>query len=84
MTCKQLTEFIADYRSGALPPAVRAEFEAHLAACPDCVRYLQTYEDTIRLARGAFAATDDPLPADVPEKLVHAILAARAKTRDGP
>lgn len=79
MTCKQLTEFIVDYRSGALPPAVRVEFDSHLAECADCVRYLQTYEDTIRMARGAFAATDDPLPPNVPEQLVQAILAARAK-----
>jgi anti-sigma factor RsiW len=81
MTCKQLTEFIADYRSETLPPAARAEFEAHLAECPDCLRYLQTYEDTVRLARGVFAATGDPLPTDVPEELVQAILAARAKAK---
>jgi anti-sigma factor RsiW len=79
MTCKQLTEFIMDYRSGALPPAVRVEFEAHLAACADCVRYLKTYEDSIRLARGAFGAPDDAVPADVPEELVQAILAVRSK-----
>jgi anti-sigma factor RsiW len=81
MTCKQLTEFIADYRSGALSPEERAEFDAHLAGCPDCVRYLQTYEDTIRLAQDALGAPDDPLPADVPAELRQAILAARAKRR---
>jgi anti-sigma factor RsiW len=81
MTCKQLTEFIVEYHSGALSPAVRVAYAAHIAECADCVRYLQTYEDTIRLARGAFTAADDPLPDDVPEKLVQAILAARSKDR---
>jgi anti-sigma factor RsiW len=82
MTCKEFSEFIVDYRSGGLPPAVRAEFETHLAECADCARYLKTYEDTIRLARGAFgAADDDPVPADVPEELVQAILAARGKAK---
>jgi anti-sigma factor RsiW len=81
MTCRQLTEFIIDYRSGALRPDVHAQFEAHLAECSDCVAYLKTYEDTVRLARGAFAVPDDPIPAEVPEKLVHAILAARGKGR---
>ena len=81
MTCKQLTEFIAEYRAGALPPWERTEFEAHLAECPDCVRYLKTYDETVRLARGALGASDDPVPADVPEKLVQAILAARSKRR---
>jgi anti-sigma factor RsiW len=79
MTCRQLTDFIIDYRSGALHPSVHAQFEAHLAECTDCGAYLKTYEDTIRLARGAFGVPDDPIPADVPQKLVHAILAARSK-----
>lgn len=81
MTCRQLNDFIVDYRSGALSPDVRTQFDAHLAACADCVAYLKSYEETIRLARGALRAPDDPIPADVPEKLVHAILAARSKQR---
>jgi anti-sigma factor RsiW len=81
MTCQQLTDFIIDYRSGALSPDVRAQFEAHLADCSVCVTYLKSYEDTVRLARSALGAPDDPIPADVPEKLVHAILAARSKQR---
>ena len=79
MTCRELTEFIIDYRSGALSPDVRAQFEAHLAECRDCVTYLKSYGETIRLARGAYGKPDDPIPADVPEKLVEAILAARRK-----
>jgi len=79
MTCRELTDFILDYRSGTLSREVRAQFDAHLAQCSDCVTYLQSYQDTIALARGALGGPDDPLPADVPEKLVHAILAARGK-----
>ena len=79
MTCGQLTDFIIDYRSGALRPDVRAEFDAHLAACSDCVTYLESYKNTIALARGALGAPDDPVPSSVPERLVQAILAARAK-----
>ena len=79
MTCRQLTDFIIDYRSGTLSPDVRAEFDAHLAECSDCVTYLKSYEDTIALARGAVGAPDDPIPTDVPERLVTAILAARRK-----
>lgn len=79
MTCRQLTDFIIDYRSGTLSPDVRAEFDAHLAECSDCATYLKSYGETIRLARGAYGQPDDPIPADVPERLVHAILAARSK-----
>jgi anti-sigma factor RsiW len=81
MTCGQLTDFIIDYRSGALRPDVRAAFEAHLAECSDCVAYLKSYEDTIALARGALGALDDPVPSSVPEELVQAILAARRTRR---
>jgi anti-sigma factor RsiW len=52
------------------------EFERHLAVCPSCVAYLKTYEQTILLAK---AAADDPVPPDVPDSLVRAILAARSK-----
>jgi predicted anti-sigma-YlaC factor YlaD len=73
LTCREVTDFVADYLSGELALDVRAVFDEHLAECPDCVTYLRTYEDTIRLACDA----DEPVPAAVPEKLVRAILATR-------
>ena len=57
----------------------RAEFERHLSVCPSCVNYLKTYEQTIILTK---IAGDDPVPAEVPESLVQAILAARSKPVD--
>ena len=81
MTCQQLTEFIMDYCSDGLTRKERAEFEAHLAKCADCVRYLKSYEETIRLARGAVFNPDQSVPVDVPEELVRAILAARPQRR---
>ena len=81
MTCRELTEFLIDYRSGGLTPEQRARFELHLADCAECVTYLRSYEGTIRLARGALGSPDDPLPSEVPEQLVQAILAARPRGR---
>jgi len=78
LTCRDFIEFLAAYLVGELSPEERATFEAHPAECPDCVRYLRTYEDAVTLAKGAFEP-DDPLPADVPDELVQAILAARRK-----
>ena len=78
MTCRELVEFLADYMAGELPAKVRRVFEAHLADCPECVTYLRSYADTVRLAR-ACAETDDAVPAEVPERLVRAILAARRR-----
>jgi hypothetical protein len=38
--------------------------------------YLKTYEKTVQLTK---TAADDPVPAEVPESLVQAILAAQRK-----
>jgi anti-sigma factor RsiW len=79
MTCRELVEFLSAYLAGELAREERGRFEEHLAVCPECARYLRSYEETIALARGAFAHPDDPVPADVPEELVRAVLAARRK-----
>jgi anti-sigma factor RsiW len=79
MTCRELTDFLGAYLDGELSDEVRRRFEEHLAACPECAAYLETYRGTVKLARDAFRDPDAPVPADVPEDLVKAILAARRK-----
>jgi anti-sigma factor RsiW len=79
MTCRDFIEFLLEYSSGELSPEQRREFDAHLAECPWCVAYLRTYERTIRLGKAAFAEPEASVPADVPEELVRAILAARGR-----
>jgi anti-sigma factor RsiW len=77
MTCREFTAFIIDYYAGELPVGTVASFELHLALCPNCVQYLRQYETTVSLERAAFSEPDGTLPAEVPEELVQAILAAR-------
>ena len=79
MTCREFIDFLADYRSEQLPAEERARFEAHLGECPECVAYLKSYEDTVKLAKGAFRHWGEDVPDEVPKKLVQAILAARTK-----
>ena len=79
MTCRDFITFLLEYSSGELSPEQRREFDAHLAECPWCVAYLNTYEQTIRLGKAAFAQPEAPVPAEVPEELVQAILAARGR-----
>lgn len=74
ITCRQLIDFIGAYLDGDLPDEERAEFERHLAVCPSCVAYLSTYRKTVTLAQ---LAGSDPVPADVPESLIQAILRVR-------
>lgn len=77
--CNEFVEFLDAYLEGTLPPEQVAEFDNHLSGCPPCVAYMQTYVETTRLGRTALLRTDDPVPAEVPEKLVLALLAARGK-----
>jgi anti-sigma factor RsiW len=65
---------LLEYVEDGLPAETRQRFDTHIAACPDCVRYLETYRATIKA--GPLAMADD-LPAEVPEDLVQAILKAR-------
>jgi anti-sigma factor RsiW len=88
VTCRELADFIDDYRNGALDADVRACFERHLTRCPNCVRYLAAYEKTIALGRRAFAAEEQgeqPTAASgAPEDLIRAILAARPRAHPDP
>jgi anti-sigma factor RsiW len=77
MSCRDLIAFLDRYLAGEVPAGERARFEEHLAACPGCVVYLRTYEDTVRLGKAACGDPDAPVPSDVPEELVRAVLAAR-------
>lgn len=81
MNCRTFIEFMLEYFADALSPEERAAFEAHLGECPECVAYLQQYEQTVKLGKAACCHEDEPIPED----LVRAILAARPPGDDrGP
>ncbi len=73
LTCKEILDFLDNYLSGNQAADVRAEFDRHLAVCPMCRDYLQTYSATVRLAD----ASRQAVTQDAPEDLIQAILAAR-------
>ena len=77
ITCRELIDFLADFVEGGLAPEQRREFDRHLAVCPSCVNYVESYKAAIQVGKAAFCHPDDPAPADVPEELIAAILAAR-------
>ncbi|MGE0821604.1 MAG: anti-sigma factor [Candidatus Binatia bacterium] len=77
LTCRQFIEFLMDYLSRNLPMAAHAQFEYHLSDCPECMAYLREYQTTIDLSKMPFSALDSPVPPEVPEELIAAILNAR-------
>ena len=47
--CTDLVGLLADFVEHHLPPAIHAELERHLAACPRCIAQLKTYQSTVSL-----------------------------------
>jgi anti-sigma factor RsiW len=77
VTCKELADILDDYVAGTMPVGQRNLVDEHLAFCPDCRHYLASYRQTVALGKAAFARTDDPVPASVPDGLVAALRASR-------
>jgi anti-sigma factor RsiW len=70
--CKQFVEDVTAYLEGALPEAMMALVEHHLADCPHCREYLAQMRETIALT-GSLADEDvDAIPDDVRSRLLDA------------
>ena len=48
LSCQEFVELVTEYFEGAMPPVERERFDAHLAVCDPCQRYLEQIEVTIR------------------------------------
>ena len=75
LSCKELVELVTEYLEGALSPAERARFEAHLASCRGCRAYLEQMRWTIRTLG---TLTEDSIPAEAKRKLLGTFRAWRA------
>jgi len=78
ITCREFDEFVLDYIDDELSERHRSIFELHLRLCPECRQYLVAYQRASEAGRAVFPPTDAPVPDDVPEDLIKAILKARS------
>jgi len=77
LTCSEFEAFVLRYLEGELPARQRKLFEWHIRMCRECRDYLAAYQRSIQVGRALLPGPDDPIPEDVPEDLVKAVLAAR-------
>jgi anti-sigma factor RsiW len=77
LTCRDFVTFLGDYLDGRLSGEQVSRFNEHLSRCPPCVTYTETYLTAVRIGKSVLRDSDESVPADVPEDLVQAILAAR-------
>ena len=64
--CRQVVELIMSYLDDTLDPVERRAFEAHIADCCNCWRFLRSYRATIALGQ---RLRDEDIPCDVRERL---------------
>jgi hypothetical protein len=76
ISCHQLIEFCLDYVDGALPEEEQVSFRRHLAQCPDCVTFFETYRKTPELSRDALSAQ---IPPSVKESVRSYLLSRRSE-----
>lgn len=81
ITCRELIDFLDDYVADEMDAPRRRTADEHLAVCPDCIRYVDSYRQTIAAGRAAFGDPAAPAPANVPPELVKAVLASRTAKR---
>lgn len=60
LACREFVELVTDYLDGALPEAEHRRFEAHLAECEGCARYLDQVQSTIRTVGATAGPPLDP------------------------
>lgn len=78
LTCQEVITFLREFLSRELAPDEEREFRRHLAVCPSCLAYFETYERTLTLARAVLQQEVDAPPPRLGVELVQAILRARA------
>ena len=81
MTCREVDQLLMQYVAGELRADVVSVFDDHLAGCPDCRAYLDSYRRTIALGKSAFADGNQPASEIVPEDFVKAVAAAAKALR---
>ncbi len=77
ITCREFEDFVLRYLDDDLTARQRSMFDWHLRLCRECRDYLAAYKRTVELGRAVEFPADGPLPDDVPEDLIRAILASR-------
>jgi anti-sigma factor RsiW len=78
VSCKTGVELLMDYLEGMVPDDVRTVLESHVAECPRCAAFVDSYLATPRILRAATAAA-------MPPELQRSLLAfLHAQRGDGP
>ena len=77
ITCREFEEFVLRYLDGELEPKQKKVFEWHLRLCRECREYPAAYKRSVEIGKAVLGPEDGPVPGDVPEDLIKAVLDSR-------
>ncbi|MBI3326300.1 MAG: zf-HC2 domain-containing protein [Nitrospinae bacterium] len=66
LRCRDVVDLVLSYLEDTLDPGERQILEAHIADCPKCWRFLQSYRETVALGQ---QLREEALPPEVREHL---------------
>ncbi|MFO0860199.1 MAG: zf-HC2 domain-containing protein [Phycisphaerales bacterium] len=76
ITCRGCSEFLMAYLDSELGTDIRTRFEQHLDRCCSCRNYVESYRQTVQLAKEACCPKANPHLGKMPPELVSAILSS--------
>lgn len=76
-SCREIVDLLMDYLEATLPPEEARALERHLAGCPPCVAFVNTYQGTVQVARRL-------TPEEIPPELTDRLLAFLKRERATP
>lgn len=77
LKCRDVGQLLYEYVEKLLEPSLQQALEAHLADCPGCLAFINTYKQTIRLSNGFRPAE---MPAELQQKL-HSFIKTKLSSR---
>lgn len=66
LRCRDVVDLVLSYLEDTLDPGERQILEAHIADCPNCLRFLKSYRETVALGQ---QLREEQIPPDVRERL---------------
>ena len=67
-SCRDVHKLLFDYAQGTLDPELKKRMDEHLKDCPPCLKYVQSYRETIK-ATHRCCAREVEIPAELRAKL---------------
>ena len=66
LRCRDIGTLLHDYLEGELDPVVRRQLDEHLADCPGCLSFVNTYRHTVSVAHDL---KGEDIPPELQSKL---------------